>query len=162
MHEPQTLANVCTLLIITIEAKQMSYIKESLSKNEELLATFPLHWWAWLRVVIWCFIGVLTLPAIGVGILFLILAGYFALVNINEERGMTDKRVITKQGIISRNTGELRLNAIETVTIRQGIIGRILGFGQVRVTGRGLSDVAFNLVADPMNVKRKIEGVIPA
>ena len=43
--------------------------------------------------------------------------------------------------------------------IDQGIIGRILGYGDIRVTGRGLSDVLLRQVADPMAVKRAIESI---
>ena len=35
----------------------------------------------------------------------------------------------------------------------------MLGYGNVKVTGRGTSDVLFRSVADPMAVKRQIEGV---
>ena len=72
---------------------------------------------------------------------------------------MTNKRVVFKQGIISRHTEEMKLGSIETVEIDQGIWGRILGFGDIKVTGRGISDVVFRRMDDPMDVKRKIEGV---
>ncbi|HEY7841202.1 MAG TPA: PH domain-containing protein, partial [Gammaproteobacteria bacterium] len=64
---------------------------------------------------------------------------------------------IFKKGIISRKTEEMKLGSIETVEIDQGVIGRLLGFGTVRVTGRGISDVTFTGVDDPMDVKRRIE-----
>ena len=134
----------------------MSYIINSLGKNESLLSLFDLHWWAWLRVIILGFIGIVLAP-VGIGILFILMSAYIALRNKTEERGITDRRVILKKGIISRITEEMKLSAIETVSIRQGIIGRLLGFGSVRVTGRGLSDIVFSVVADPMSVKRKIE-----
>jgi hypothetical protein len=35
----------------------------------------------------------------------------------------------------------------------------MLGFGDVKVTGRGISDVTFRTIDDPMEVKRQIEGV---
>lgn len=67
--------------------------------------------------------------------------------------------MIYKKGIISRTTDEMKLSSIETVEIHQGIIGRIFGFGTVQVTGRGVSDVKFKRIDDPMNVKRAIESV---
>jgi uncharacterized membrane protein YdbT with pleckstrin-like domain len=75
------------------------------------------------------------------------------------EHGVTNKRVIYKHGIISRNTEEMKLGSIETVRIDQGVWGRILGFGDIRVTGKGISDVVFRRMDDPMEVKRRIEGV---
>jgi hypothetical protein len=57
----------------------------------------------------------------------------------------------------------MKLSSMETVEIRQGVFGRILGFGTVRVTGRGISDVVFDKLDDPMNVKKAIESIgIPA
>jgi uncharacterized membrane protein YdbT with pleckstrin-like domain len=64
---------------------------------------------------------------------------------------------VRKTGIVSRNTEEIRLTAIETVDLHQSTWGRILGFGDVRVTGRGESSMLLYRVADPIAVKRAIE-----
>jgi hypothetical protein len=53
----------------------------------------------------------------------------------------------------------MKLASIETVEINQGIWGRIFGFGTVKVTGRGISDLMFKNIDDPMSVKRQIESV---
>ncbi|TDT43535.1 PH (Pleckstrin Homology) domain-containing protein [Halospina denitrificans] len=131
----------------------MSYIEESLSANEEVVARFKLHWFAWVPMVIWIILGPVT-----VGITWL-LAIYEYLRLKFLEHGLTNKRVILKKGIISRNTEEMKLQSIETVEILQGIIGRIFGFGTVKITGRGISDFVFKNIDDPMSVKRRIEGV---
>ncbi|MFO0441947.1 MAG: PH domain-containing protein, partial [Betaproteobacteria bacterium] len=75
------------------------------------------------------------------------------------ELGLTNKRVISKTGIISRRSEEMKLGSIETVEIDQGVLGRILGYGNIRVSGRGISDVVLDKVADPMTVKRAIESI---
>lgn len=64
-----------------------------------------------------------------------------------------------KRGIVSRRTEEMKLKSIETVEIDQGVLARVLGHGDVRVTGKGLSDVTYRRVADPMAVKRAIESI---
>ena len=74
------------------------------------------------------------------------------------EQGVTDKRVIHKIGIISRKSEEMKHPSIETVEIDQSIVGRLMGFGTVSVTGRGVSDVIFKGIDDPLDVKRRIEG----
>jgi uncharacterized membrane protein YdbT with pleckstrin-like domain len=102
---------------------------------------------------IWILLGI---PTIGIT---WILAIYEYLRLKYTEQGVTNKRVILKTGIISRKTEEMKLASIETVEIDQGIIGRILDFGSVRVTGRGISDVVFKGIADPMAVKRQIESI---
>ena len=126
----------------------MSYIEESLSEGEKIVAVFRLHWVTRLWLVLWILLLV-TIP----------LAVYEWLRLRTMEHGVTNKRVIYKRGIISRQTEEMKLGSIETVEIDQGIWGRILGFGDIRVTGRGTSDVIFRRMDNPMEVKRRIEGV---
>jgi uncharacterized membrane protein YdbT with pleckstrin-like domain len=99
---------------------------------------------------------ILAIPTFGVTLL-LVLWEWLKLRSI--ELGVTNRRLIFKKGIISRKTEEMKLSSVETVEIVQGVLGRILGFGNVKITGRGLSDLLFRNVDDPMEVKRKIESV---
>lgn len=131
----------------------MSYIQESLSEGERLETLFKLHWLAWMPMVGWLLLGPITF-----GITWLV-AIYEFLRLKNIEQGVTNKRVIHKRGIISRKTDEMKIASIETVEIDQGVFGRILGFGNVRVTGRGISDLLFRRIDDPMSVKRAIESI---
>lgn len=128
-----------------------SYIDESLTRNERVVARFKLHWTAW--VSFWVCV-VLGLPSLGV---LWIVALFLFLRNRGLERAVTNKRVIQKTGIISRRTDEMKLGSIETVEIQQGILQRMLGSGTVRVTGRGISDVLMTRIDDPMAVKKAIE-----
>lgn len=131
----------------------MSYIAESLSAGEEVSALFRLHWVARIPLAIWLLLGI---PTFGIT---LVIALYEYLRVRHIEQGVTNKRVIFKTGIISRKSEEMKLTSVETVEIDQGIFGRILGYGSIKVTGRGASDVLFRLVDDPMAVKRQIESV---
>jgi uncharacterized membrane protein YdbT with pleckstrin-like domain len=131
----------------------MSYIEESLSAGEKIEGLFKLHWFAWVPMVIWIILGFLTL-----GLTWLIALYEFLRLKFMEQ-GVTNKRVILKRGIISRKTEEMKLTSIETVEIDQGILGRIFGYGTVRITGRGISDFVFKGIDDPMSVKRQIESV---
>jgi len=129
----------------------MSYIEDSLSTGEEIREIFEFHWVAKLPMILW-FVLLITFP----------LAIWEWLKLRNTEMGVTNKRVILKTGIISRHSDEMKISSIETVEIEQGIMGRILGFGMVKVTGKGISDLVFTRIDDPMNVKRKIESIEPA
>jgi len=131
----------------------MGYIQDSLSDGEEVRALFKLHWVARTWLIIWI---VLAIPTVGITLL-LALWEWLKLRNI--EQGVTNKRVILKRGIISRKTEEMKVSSIETVEIIQGVMGRIFGYGNIKVTGRGLSDVIFIKINDPMDVKRKIESI---
>ena len=131
----------------------MSYIENSLSEGEKVVKLFRMHWTARLWLVLWI---VLILPTFGIALL---LAIYEWLRLRTLEYGVTNKRVILKKGIIGRFTEEMKIGSIETVEIDQGVLGRILDYGDVKVTGRGISDVVFRRMDDPMAVKRHIEGV---
>ena len=131
----------------------MGYIQDSLSDGEEVRALFKLHWVAKIWLIIWI---VLAIPTLGITLL-LALWEWLKLRSI--EQGVTNKRVILKRGIISRQTEEMKISSIETVEIIQGVMGRIFGYGNIKVTGRGLSDLIFVKINDPMDVKRKIESV---
>jgi len=127
----------------------MSYLDESLAPGERIVARFALHWTAKGRLIL----GIVLIPLV-IGI-FITIYEWLRLRAI--ELGVTTHRVVRKTGIIGRETEEIRLTAIETVDLDQSTWGRILGFGTVRVTGRGESSMLLTHVADPVGVKRAIE-----
>lgn len=129
----------------------MSYLEESLAPGERLIARFDLHWTRKWRL--WVFI-LLVIPTFGIALVAVIYE-YLRLRNI--ELGVTDHRVVHKTGIVGRETEELRLASIETIDLHQTAWGRILGFGNVVLTGRGESNMVLEGVADPLRVKRAIE-----
>ena len=131
----------------------MSYIEESLSSGEKIEGLFKFHWFAWVPMYLWLILGLVTF-----GVTWLIALYEFLRLRFTEQ-GITNKRVIRKTGIISRKTEEMKITSIETVEINQGIWGRVFGFGTIKVTGRGISDVVFKGLDDPMAAKRQIESV---
>jgi uncharacterized membrane protein YdbT with pleckstrin-like domain len=155
----------------------VSYIEDSLSAGEKIEHLFRLHWFAWVPMWIWLILGLGTLgltwfvvafnefPRLWL-ILGLVTFGLTLIVALYDflrlrfiEQGVTNKRVVLKKGIISRSTEEMKLTSIETVEINQGFWGRIFGFGTVKVTGKGISDVVYKGIDDPMAVKRHIESI---
>ena len=131
----------------------MSYIEDSLSDGEEIKELFKLYWFSKIPMIIWV---ILALPTFGITLLLAIWE-FLRLRSI--EQGITNKRVILKTGIISRNSEEMKISSIETVEIIQGISGRIFGFGSIKVTGRGISDLVYKNIDSPMEVKKTIESV---
>ena len=129
----------------------MAYIEQSLSKGETIKEIFKHHWMVKVVVALHFVFALFTAGIWLIPAVLVWLSWRFT------EQGVTNKRVIFKHGIISRKTDEMRLNAIESIVIKQGIIGRILGFGTVVVTGRGAGDVVIKWMADPTRVKREIE-----
>ena len=127
----------------------MSYLDESLAPGERIVARFALHWTAKGRLII----GIVLIPVV-IGI-FITVYEWLRLRGI--ELAVTTQRVVYKTGIVGRDTEEIRLSALETVDLQQTVWGRMLGYGNVRVTGRGESSLVFTHVADPVGVKRAIE-----
>jgi len=71
--------------------------------------------------------------------------------------GVTNKRFVFKSGFIARDTWEIRLDAIEGVDIKNTFIGRIFGYGELRITGRGDKFIKIPALAGIMKVKRAVE-----
>ncbi len=134
----------------------MSYIQDSLSDGEEIVAIFRIHTIFWFRLIAFC----VLITAVTIGILSP-LAIYWILKYRGIERGVTNKRVVSKRGIISRMTDEMKLSSIETVEIEQGVWGRILNFGTINITGRGESSMILKQLDEPLAVKKAIESVRP-
>ncbi|OUS03695.1 hypothetical protein A9Q81_06905 [Gammaproteobacteria bacterium 42_54_T18] len=131
----------------------MAYIDDSLSKDEKVEQIFNHHWTAYLFIG---FLVIITPITLGISLIFAI---YKWLSLRATEQGVTNKRVIYKTGIISRKTEEMKLASVETVEITQGIMGRILGYGNIEVTGTGINDLVFKSIDNPMEVKKSIESI---
>lgn len=143
----------------------MSYVEKSLGEGEELKHRFGFHWF--INVNIYGFHLLMFLLVFiaffGFGpfsFLLLIPSVIYHLGIINTEHAVTSKRVIYKTGIIARKTEEQMLPKVETVEVSQGILGRMLGYGNVKVTGTGASFVLFKNIDDPIDVKKKIETLL--
>lgn len=124
----------------------MSYIDQSLAPGEVVLQRFQIHWSAYIGPAILCLTVLLAIVAIPQ-----ILALRFT------EYGLTNRRVIKKTGILSRDTSEMPLRSLETATLHQSFIERLLGSGTVRMTGRGISDVVLAGIDAPLSAKKQIE-----
>lgn len=131
----------------------MAYLDESLAPGEAIIARFQLHWTAKWRLIAFL---VLAIPTLGLA-LFAAVYEWLRLRAI--EQGVTNRRVVRKTGIVSRTTEELRLASIETIDLHQSVWGRLFGFGDVVLTGRGESSMIFARLAAPLEAKRAIEGV---
>ena len=73
------------------------------------------------------------------------------------EYAITNKRVITKRGLIVRIVEEMNLGSIEGVNFGQGIFGRIFNYGSIIISGRGTSNVHFKDIDNPVEIRKKIK-----
>ncbi len=73
------------------------------------------------------------------------------------EYGITSQRVISKSGIVSRNIEEMSLKSIESINVKQSILGRILNYGSISITGRGNAVLVFKDIDSPVEIRKKIQ-----
>ena len=64
--------------------------------------------------------------------------------------------MILKQGVISRYTDEIRKDKIESIDIKQSIMGRIFGYGTINITGTGAKIIALGAVTDVIEMRRAL------
>jgi hypothetical protein len=154
----------------------MGYLESTLTEEEKIEFKFEFHWSIWIVPVM----GVILAPdTAGFTLVFSI---FSALSIKSTEQGVTAKKAVRKEGIIPapatdstkerplfarlgflafpRKTEELLLSQVETVEVKQGILGRILGYGNVQLTGTGSSYLIFHTLPDPMKIKRNIESLL--
>ena len=75
------------------------------------------------------------------------------------ERVLTNKRYIQKTGWISRKTEEISINKIEEVEMFQSIVGRVLNYGSVNISGTGIGKIKLNLIDDPLTFQKNLNNV---
>jgi uncharacterized membrane protein YdbT with pleckstrin-like domain len=150
----------------------MSYAQSVLQPGEAIVATGHLHWiiyrWAivfliagaallWLERVYWPSSDVVNVTAITFGVLFLVAFLYAWFIRWITEFAVTNRRVISKRGFIWRETEEMNMDKVETVDIDQTILGRILGYGDMRITGTGgTNNIEVRRIADPLALRNAI------
>lgn len=74
-----------------------------------------------------------------------------------DEFAITNKRVIIKTGLISRKTFEMNHSKIESVNVDQSILGRILGYGTIRIVGSGGTKEVFPNISKPLQFRKKFQ-----
>ena len=142
----------------------MGYVDSNLLPNEHVTYRARLH-----RIIYLLPICVLIIAA-GVGFASgsWIAGGILGLIglvmwvppwirSISSEFAVTNKRVLVKVGLIRRHSLELLLQKVEGIGVDQGILGRILGYGTITVSGTGGTREAFRMIADPLEFRRQVQ-----
>ena len=151
----------------------MSYIDKSLGDGETIIARARFHWlyisaaWLWLLIPLvllgYAYSQAQAQPdplTIGAGVLFFI--GLFMFLRMmtrkwSTEIGVTSHRFVERYGLLSMRTNEIALPNIEGVRVNQSILGRIFGYGTVRIEGTGVDSVTTPTIADPVGFVRAIQ-----
>jgi uncharacterized membrane protein YdbT with pleckstrin-like domain len=126
----------------------ISYINKIMIDGEQVIYQARLSIWSQSAMVL---VGIVLLPAFGVGLLLLLWAW---LICRATELAITNKRIISKSGIIQRTIMELRLDKIESIKVDQGIMGRILNFGSITIAGTGGDKTPIERIVDPLQFQK--------
>ncbi len=161
----------------------MSYIQDNLMPNEKIFFTARVHPAVFLPSIV-SFVGSIafviytistaskgdTASGFLAGFLLLIAGMFFfysimlglqaLIIMLTTEFAVTNRRVIAKTGFIRRHTLEMLLPKIESVSVNQNILGRLLNFGTVTVTGTGGTKESFRAIFEPIAVRKKINQII--
>lgn len=126
-----------------------SYIESNLTTNEKIIKKAQVSWWSQTAMFI---MGLLTI-AIGIGILFFIVA---ILRVMTTELALTNRRVMAKTGFIRRDSVELRLEKVEGIIVNQGILGRLLNYGTIVISGTGGIRTPIPFIRNPLEFRRVV------
>lgn len=159
----------------------MKYIEANLIPEERLVYQTRLHWIVMLRhllltAVLLAICGALlafylldqsrfgptSALAIEGAAAALFVAGLVAIVagavrRNATEMAVTTRRVVVKQGILSRKTIEMLLNKIEAIEVSESTLGRMLGYGSITVIGTGGTSEPFHKMAQPLKFRSEVQ-----
>lgn len=165
------------------------YINSIILPNERVLAIAKIHWVIYISPSIFSLFALLIsifsiLPMIGlssyassgemaslVTVNFLICGfplwliagiGFLRafLTTKFTEFALTDKRVIGKAGLIKRSSLELVLGKIESIRVNQSLVGRLLDYGTLIISGSGGTHQMIPYIAEPMKMKQTINSIL--
>jgi len=103
-------------------------------------------------------LGIIGLIIFVLGIILLIAA---ILKRFGSEYAITNKRVYCRYGLISRRTSEAVFDKITDSSLSQGVLGRLLNYGTLRINTAGANkfEIIFKGIVDPKYIQSKIRSV---
>lgn len=158
----------------------MGYAERNLAPGEVILYRAHYHWilykTAALLLVLAVLLGlsafyassVVRNPETGVwiailAVVFLVLAAFAFLLRWIRARAdefiLTSHRVIRKVGLIAREIQQAPVSKIQDITVEQGYVGRLLGYGSVVLeTASETGRLAFPLLSNPEAFRNQLWG----
>jgi len=126
-----------------------SYVDKVLIANERVLHRGRISLWAFTWAIV---LGVIGIAAFGLGLA--LLAWVWIKVR-STELAITNKRIIAKFGFVSRRTVEINLAKVESIQVDQTVLGRMLDYGTIIVSGAGNPVAPISNIATPLEFRRR-------
>jgi uncharacterized membrane protein YdbT with pleckstrin-like domain len=150
----------------------MSYVDDNLIAGERVLYRSHLHW---LILVPPALLFVLWVPLswymaqgewqrfawipLALGIVVLLPAVFKRQ---SSEFAVTSQRVLVKLGVFSTRSIELFLNKVEAIAVSQSLFGKLLGYGDIVITGSGGTHEAFSMLQGPLAFRQAVQAATAA
>lgn len=125
-----------------------SYVEDALVKDEKIVHLGHISLWSVWHLIA---LGIVLLPAVGIGLVFLAMA-YIRYKTT--ELAITTRRVIVKTGFIRRSTVEININKVESIQVDQDVLGRLFNFGTLIISGAGNPQAPITGISAPMEFRR--------
>ena len=149
----------------------MGYVERHLLPDERVLYKTRLHWILYLKAMVVTLVGVVLAIALTqiadppwvwyVGVALAVAGALWWIVRWIELRtsefAVTSMRLIFKVGLVARYTTELLLAKVESISVTQGLLGRMLNYGDLIVTGTGSAREVFARVHDPVTFRNEVQ-----
>lgn len=146
----------------------MSYIEKNLMDDEEMVHVTRLHPIVLLMpaamtsLLAGSFAIVDSIPYAQLAVAILLIFALWRLCDrlvlfLSTEFGITSKRVLGKTGFIRRTSLDIVLNKVEAIRLSQSILGRILNYGDIEVTGTGGTDEVLRYLPDPLTFRKVVQ-----
>jgi uncharacterized membrane protein YdbT with pleckstrin-like domain len=145
----------------------MSYVEQHLLPGETVAFRTTLHWKIYVLPAV---VGILLLPLLAaalmspnklfaafIAILLVLVIGVPYLRRRFAEFAVTDKRVLVKLGVTHTRSVELLLSKVEGITVNQGLGGKLLGYGEIVITGTGGTPEIFSGIQSPFEFRRAVQ-----
>jgi len=130
----------------------MGYVDETIGANEKIVYIVKFHW-------IYSFSTLLYLLFFGIFIIGIIIFFKMMINKWTTERVLTNSRYIQKTGWIARNTEEISIYKIEEVDLSQTILGRVLGYGSISISGTGSGNIILKSIDEPLLFQKNLNNL---
>jgi len=142
----------------------LSYVESNLLPNEQITYRAGLHWIIYALPAIVFLIAILValsgggwIAGVAIGVIGFVLLLPPWIKASSSEFAITNKRVLIKIGLIRRHSLELLLQKVEGIGVDQGVLGRILGYGTITVSGVGGTKETFQMISNPLEFRRQVQ-----
>ena len=155
-----------------LDFQSMKYVQRVLQPGEKVLTRGRYHWIIYIPPIVYLLLSALAFSQIAkvtpdnkvllaIVAPCLLLSAAISALNAwfrqwTTEIAVTNLRIVRKTGFIRRKTWEMNMDKVESVTVDQGVIGRILNYGTIHVLGTGEGVEHIHKIRAPIELRNRI------